>query len=64
MKAFAIYGADAVNTCLAAFHSEILHGGADLDVGELGKPQGYRFLLAEYMCACARGTSKDECPVP
>lgn len=52
--AFGIYGIDAVATCLAAFH------------GDYKAEQGvdYRAQLAGYLCACARGTSKQACPSP
>jgi hypothetical protein len=56
-EAYAIYGADAVRTCLAGFHAEY-------SVGARGNEGEYRAALGEYMCACARGQSRLACPQP
>lgn len=52
--AFGIYGIDAVDSCLAAFHDDY----------KAGQGGDYRAELAAYLCACARGTSQRACPVP
>jgi hypothetical protein len=59
-KAFGVYGNDAVHTCLAAFHQDLVKG--ELDTGVPAKPLSYRTQLAEFMCACARGQSAEACP--
>jgi hypothetical protein len=64
-KAYAIYGKDAVQTCLAAFHASL-----SSDAPDTGAPGGYtgrasyRERLGDFMCACARGTSARACPEP
>jgi hypothetical protein len=55
-QAFGIYGEDAVRTCLAGFHAQ--------SVGAAGNAADYRAELAQYMCACARGQSQQQCPQP
>jgi hypothetical protein len=56
--AFALYGQDAVHTCLAAFRQ-------DVSPGELeAAGQDYRASLADFMCSCARGQSAQACPEP
>jgi hypothetical protein len=50
---FAVYGRNAVETCLTGFHAEFSGGAAD-----------YRAELAQYVCACARGQSPTPCPKP
>jgi hypothetical protein len=57
---FAVYGNDAVQTCLAAFHQDLVKG--EFDTGVPAKPPSYRTQLAEFMCACARGQSAEACP--
>jgi hypothetical protein len=55
--AYGLYGADAVRACLAEFHAGYAaraRGGGD----------DYRAALAQYMCSCARGPSKQPCPQP
>jgi len=55
-QAYAQFGERAVYACLADFHAEYKGSG--------GNAGGYRSALAEYMCACARGRSQQECPQP
>jgi hypothetical protein len=61
-SAFALYGADAVQTCLTAFHQELADGATDM--GLRGKPLSYRAYLADFLCDCARGQSAEACPEP
>ena len=57
--AFAVYGQDAVHTCLAAFRQDLAHGEVDGLVEE-----NYRVHLSDFMCSCARGQSAEACPEP
>jgi len=59
-SAFAPYGKDAVQTCLAAFHQDLVK--ADPGTSATEKPLSYRASLADFLCACARGTSAEACP--
>jgi hypothetical protein len=61
-KAFALYGGAAVETCLTAFHQDLVNGDGGL--GFRGKGVSYRGSLADFMCACARGQSAEACPEP
>ena len=61
-KAFALYGEAAVQTCLRAFHQDLVNG--DVEVGFRAKGVSYRCSLADFMCACARGQSAEACPEP
>jgi hypothetical protein len=63
-KAYAIYGRDAVETCLAAFHAARASGTVDVEAGSHAGRTPYRERLADFMCACARGTSAQACPEP
>jgi hypothetical protein len=64
-SAYAVYGEAAVETCLAAFHASQRTASADpVEPGSHGAPASYREQLADFMCACARGQSAEECPVP
>ncbi len=56
-RVFAVYGNDAVFTCLAAFHREAVNGGADIAAAA-----SYRAQLAAFLCDCARGQSAVACP--
>jgi hypothetical protein len=60
--AFALYGKDAVHTCLAAFHQDVVNDNPGN--GEPGKSLSYRAQLADFMCNCARGQSAEGCPEP
>ncbi len=59
-RVFAVYGNDAVHTCLAAFHREVVNGGAD--TAAAATPLSYRAQLAAFLCDCARGQSAVACP--
>jgi len=61
-KAFALYGQAAVQTCLRAFHLDLVNG--DVESGLRGSRLSYRGSLADFMCACARGQSAEACPDP
>jgi hypothetical protein len=64
-QVFAIYGAAAVQTCLAAFHTDYQASVTDSVSGPFVKPVvDYRAALSEFMCACARGQSPLPCPQP
>ena len=62
LRAYAIYGKDAVETCFAAFRSALSDGAVETDAR--GKPLPYRALLVDFLCECARGQSAEACPVP
>jgi hypothetical protein len=55
-QAYAQFGESAVYRCLAGFHAKY--------IGAAGNAGDYRTELAQYMCACARGPSQQECPQP
>jgi len=62
LRAYSIYGKDAVETCFAAFRSALSDGAVETDAR--GKPLPYRALLVDFLCECARGQSAEACPVP
>jgi hypothetical protein len=65
LRAYAMYGEDAVRTCLAAFHVDYQASVNDSVRDPFVKPiVDYRAALAEFMCACARGQSQLSCPQP
>ncbi len=56
--AFALYGQDAVHTCLVAFRQDV--SARELEAAG----RDARASLADFMCRCARGQSAEACPEP
>ena len=57
-RGFALYGEAAVQTCLGAFHHDVVSGNAALGM------RGNRAAVAGFRCDCARGQSAEVCPAP
>ncbi len=54
VQAYGIYGLDAVERCLAAFHEEFNKNN--------GAASAYRSDVAAFLCSCAKGDSPLPCP--